>query len=172
LTFRQCFGLDERHGVQQRNRRGASHGHSFLQSLAVVVVRQGFDQVRVVDHRELEQQVLLSQGQVFVAAHSPIVVLVKAVERGIVSHKQGFTTRFGEYVLVFKVFDNPDEVGEVVLGSEVVINALSQPVRLLVVQGVGVFAGNKQRTPGHESYQDQGQSMTAFFHVMFHLYGN
>ena len=80
--------------------------------------------VRVVNHRRVEQQLLLRQGEFVVTAHAPIVGGIELGERVIVGDEQCSTTGLGQNLSLTKVVNQMQVVGVVSVLLHVPIDVL------------------------------------------------
>ena len=119
-------GIDACHRVEHRHGRLTAHAHALLGWVAANVAQQ-LDEVGVVDHRGVEDKLLLGLREVLILLHSPTVGLEPLVEGIVVGSKQGLTTSLAEHGGLSEVVDESQRVRVVALFLELVIDGVAQP---------------------------------------------
>ena len=151
------FGVDVRqfclspplHGVSHTGSTGLAEAEILL---AIGTVRHHLQHVGIVQHSVVEEELLLCEAQVVIlfnlaaSRFFPRCGLEKFFIRRIVSHEEGFTTGRRQDVSVIEVIDEPQRVVEIAAYFQLVVDALSEEVRLRGVEVVIIRTGEHQAT--------------------------
>ena len=144
-------------------------GHALAHLVHLVVtiadVREHADEHGVVEHRGVEQLLLLGVGELIVAAHPPFIVTEEPLEGLVVSGEDGLRTGAVERLGVVEVVDEPHVVRkrsrEVLRVLQFLIDASTEPRGLAVGIHCLVFV----HAGSHQSREGQRNAENEFFHT-------
>ena len=107
IADRQLVGVEVRHRVEYVGSRLTAKALTCLWSHRA---RHHFQQVGVVHHGRVQNQLLLVSTQLVVVAHVPVVVGKELVEGVVVSNEQRLTTSLGQHFCIVQVVNQTNEV--------------------------------------------------------------
>ena len=154
FRVRHLVGVHARNAVEHRCSRFAAHALSFFRRIATDITEQ-FHQIGIVHHCAVEQQFFLSQRQVFILTHAPIIRLEERIIHRIVGNKQRFATRLAQYRCLVQVVDEAQCVSIVAILLQPLVNGVAEPGRLtcelILVAGLEKSGKHEQQhgTPCH-----------------------
>ena len=129
FRLRHILGHDTGHRIIHAQRYFATHAHPLLRRIARDV-RQQLYQIRIVHHGTVEQHLFLSQGQLFVVLHIPVVLLEKRFKGGIVCCKNRFASRLVQHACHVQIVDETKRIFIITLFLQPTVNGVVQPRRL------------------------------------------
>ena len=161
------------HGVRDVHAAGASHIHAFARRIARLVAQQ-LDEVCVVDHRTLQQVLLLGLREVIHRLHAAGTQIT--LPRRIVGHEQGDTARAAQHLRIVRlrqvwIIDEGQRGLEVTPALQLFINAATQPRRSAREQVVLTRRQAHRSTDEHHSSKHSTHVFceSSFEKTVFHL---
>ena len=130
---RHQFGLHHIHRVIDTRSRLTAHCPTLLGSGGIALcttVRHQLDEVRIVDHRVVQQQLLLGAGQLVVVAHTPGVLSEPNFISTVGSGKQRLRTGVAQHLVLAHVVDELQRVLEVAFFRQTLVDGVAEPVGL------------------------------------------
>ena len=144
VVRRQLVAIEVRHGVEHVRSCLTAQAEAWFWSHGA---RHHFEQVGVVHHGGVEDQLLLTRRELLVAAHSPVVARIEGLEGIVVGDEQSLTTCLCQHIRIVQVVNQTNEIRVVALFLQAVVDARVQIAWVLVVPFVVI------RTSHHPTAQ-------------------